>query len=64
MRVVSEPPLEETPGRSGAVLLVKSATPDVSSTGIRERAARGLSLAGLVAPEVECHIGKHRLYHP
>ena len=46
-----------------AVLLVDAATPDVSSTGIRERAAQGASLAGLVAPDVERHIGRHRLYH-
>jgi nicotinic acid mononucleotide adenylyltransferase len=41
---------------------VNAATPDVSSTEIRERAARGASLAGLVAPDVERHIGRHRLY--
>jgi nicotinate-nucleotide adenylyltransferase len=64
MHAVTEPPPEEATGPSVTVLLVKSATPDVSSTGIRERAARGLSLAGLVAPEVERHIGRHRLYHP
>jgi nicotinate-nucleotide adenylyltransferase len=64
MRVVTEPPFEMAPGPSGAILLIESATPDVSSTRIRERAARGLSLAGLVAPEVERHIGRHRLYHP
>ena len=46
-----------------AVFLVDAATPDVSSTGIRERAAQGASLAGLVAPDVERHIGRHRLYH-
>ncbi len=49
-------------GGSCAVFLVNAATPDVSSTEIRERAARGLSLAGLVAPEVERHIRKHGLY--
>ncbi len=46
-----------------AVFLVNAGTPDVSSTEIRERAARGASLAGLVAPDVERHIGRHRLYH-
>ena len=46
----------------GAVFLVNAVTPDVSSTEIRERAARGTPLAGLVAPDVERHIGRHRLY--
>jgi nicotinic acid mononucleotide adenylyltransferase len=41
---------------------VNAATPNVSSTDIRERAARGDSLAGLVAPAVERHIVRHRLY--
>jgi nicotinate-nucleotide adenylyltransferase len=47
---------------SCAIFLVNAATPDVSSTGIRERAARGLPLTGLVAPEVERYIRTHRLY--
>ena len=47
---------------SCAIFLVDAATPDVSSTEIRDRAARRLSLAGLVAPEVERHIRKHGLY--
>jgi len=64
LRAVAEPPLEEASGPSRAVLLVNAVTPDVSSTDIRKRAAWGGSLAGLVAPEVERHIGKHRLYHP
>lgn len=47
---------------SCGILLVNAATPDVSSTGIRDRAARGLPLAGLVAPAVERHILRHGLY--
>lgn len=47
---------------SCSIFLVNAATPDVSSTQIRERAARGESLAGLVASDVERHIRKHRLY--
>jgi nicotinate-nucleotide adenylyltransferase len=49
-------------GGSCAIFLVNAATPDVSSTEIRERASRRLSLAGLVAPDVERHIRKHGLY--
>jgi nicotinate-nucleotide adenylyltransferase len=63
MRLVAEPPREEALEPSCAVLLMNALTPDVSSTDIRERAAQGGSLAGLVAPDVERHIGKHRLYH-
>jgi nicotinate-nucleotide adenylyltransferase len=49
-------------GPSCSIFLVSAATPDVSSTAIRDRAARGESLAGLVAPEVERHIRRHGLY--
>lgn len=34
----------------------------VSSTQVRERAARGESIAGLVPAEVEAYIAEHRLY--
>lgn len=62
MRAVGEDRVRlEAPG-SCAIFLVNAATPDVSSTEIRDRAARRLSLAGLVAPEVERHILKHGLY--
>ena len=64
MRAVAQPPRAEAFGPPCAVFLVKAVTPDVSSTDIRDRAGRGGSLAGLVAPEVERHIAKHRLYHP
>jgi nicotinate-nucleotide adenylyltransferase len=49
-----------TPGT--AVVLVEAATPDVSSTVIRARAAKGFSLAGLVPPRVEQYIRRHGLY--
>jgi nicotinate-nucleotide adenylyltransferase len=45
-----------------SILLVDHSTPDVSSTRIRERCRRGLPIAGMVAPAVERHIGRHRLY--
>jgi nicotinate-nucleotide adenylyltransferase len=51
------------PGRGPTrILLLEAATPDVSSTDIRERLAGGSSLAGLVPPAVERHIRRHGLY--
>lgn len=47
---------------SCAIFLVNAATPDVSSTDIRERAARRLPLTGLVTPDVEAYIHQHGLY--
>ena len=44
------------------IYLVHHATPDVSSTDVRDRRARGHSIAGLVAPPVERHILQHGLY--
>jgi nicotinate-nucleotide adenylyltransferase len=64
MRAVGGEPGHAEPPASCAIFLVNAATPDVSSTEIRDRAARRLSLAGLVAPEVERHILKHGLYRP
>jgi nicotinate-nucleotide adenylyltransferase len=56
--------LAPAPGDTASprVFLVQSDTPNVSSTDIRARAADGRSLAGLVTPEVERHILRHRLY--
>ena len=62
IRLVADGGGENIPGPPCAVFLVNAATPNVSSTDIRERAARGDSLAGLVAPAVERHIVRHRLY--
>jgi nicotinate-nucleotide adenylyltransferase len=44
------------------IFLLAAATPDVSSTVIRERLRRHESVAGLVPPLVETHIHQHRLY--
>ena len=44
------------------IVLVTAETPDVSSTDIRARAARGESLAGLVPAPVEQYIRRHGLY--
>jgi len=62
MRLAGDRPLEETDRPPRAIFLVNAATPDVSSTEVRERAAGGETLAGLVAPDVERHIGKYELY--
>ena len=45
-----------------AIHLVRAHTPEASSTEVRARAAAAKSLAGLVPPEVERHIVRHRLY--
>jgi len=55
------------PARTDAgtlIFLLQAATPNVSSTLIRERARRGEPLSGLVPPLVEAHIRQHHLYIP
>jgi nicotinate-nucleotide adenylyltransferase len=47
-----------TPG----IVLLAADTPDVSSTDIRARVARGASLTGLVTEPVEQYIRRHGLY--
>ena len=44
------------------VRLCLEPTPDVNATEIRERAAAGQDLDGLVAPDVAAYIAAHRLY--
>ena len=44
------------------ILLLAAATPDVSSTAVRERLRRSEPVTGLVPPLVETHIHQHRLY--
>ncbi|MEW6322885.1 MAG: nicotinate-nucleotide adenylyltransferase [Acidobacteriota bacterium] len=46
------------------IILLEADTPDVSSTAIRDRAARGDSLDGLVATGVATYIRQHALYRP
>ena len=56
------------PGHDGrndgapSIFLVDAPTPDVSSTGIRQRLRTGGSISGMVTPLVENHIKRHRLY--
>ena len=47
-----------------AVFLIDAVTPDISSTDIRARMARGEPLTGLVPPNVAVYITDHRLYLP
>jgi nicotinate-nucleotide adenylyltransferase len=51
-----------TESRPPAVFLIDAATPDVSSTDIRERRRAGLSIDGLVPALVEQYIRRHALY--
>ena len=45
-----------------AIFLIDAPTADVSATAIRQRSARGESIAGLVPPAVRQHIERHALY--
>ena len=45
-----------------AVFLIDAVTPDISSTDVRARAARGEPLAGLVPASIATYIEHHRLY--
>jgi nicotinate-nucleotide adenylyltransferase len=49
-------------GEKTSIYLLQAATPDVSSTQVRERLRRGEAITGLVPPLVEQHILKHGLY--
>ncbi len=48
--------------RETRVFLLDCTTPDISSTTIRAHARAGRPLAGLVPPEVDDYIRRHRLY--
>jgi nicotinate-nucleotide adenylyltransferase len=45
-----------------SIFLIDAATPDVSSTDLRQRLQTGASIAGLVPAEVERYIQRHGLY--
>lgn len=50
------------PPTPSSIWLVDTSTPDVSSTAIRQSAAEGAPLDGLVPAGVADHIQRHRLY--
>ena len=65
MRDAEAPPPPAWDGSGESVIfLVNRVTPDVSSTTIRTRCARGEPIAGMVPPAVERHILRHALYRP
>jgi nicotinic acid mononucleotide adenylyltransferase len=49
-------------GPRPSIILIDSATADVSSTEIRARLARGEAIDGMVDPRVQQHIEQHGLY--
>lgn len=51
-----------TASPAGRVIFVEASPQDISATAVRQRVARGESIAGLVPPAVEHHILQHRLY--
>jgi len=55
-------PADTAPETRTRIFLIDSRTSDVSSTAIRERCARGESIAGLVPDSVQQHIEQHGLY--
>lgn len=62
MHDASTAPVTDTSGDT-RILLLDVPTSDISSTAIREAAARGASFEGLVPPAVAAHITKHGLYN-
>lgn len=51
-----------TPDEKTRVILIETATPDVSSTEVRRRVRSGRSISGLVPEPVAAYISTHRLY--
>jgi nicotinate-nucleotide adenylyltransferase len=56
-------PSAATTAQTTQIFLIEADTPNVSSTDIRRRAARGESLDGQVTPAVAAYIAQHSLYH-
>lgn len=59
---MARPPLDAGALVDPLILLIDAPTADVSSTAIRDRRARGESIAGLVPDSVRQHIEQHGLY--
>jgi nicotinate-nucleotide adenylyltransferase len=55
-------PVEPIDREAPSIILIDAPTADVSSTAIRQRIAKGESIAGLVPARVEQHIERHGLY--
>jgi nicotinate-nucleotide adenylyltransferase len=55
-------PAEVDHAAAPQIILLEAHTPDVSSTDIRRRVARGETLDGLVTPAVAAYIAQHSLY--
>jgi len=65
MRAAPSPPSRSATASTHAnpsIVVVEAATPDVSSTAIRERLRRDESVSGLLPAAVERHIQQHGLY--
>jgi nicotinate-nucleotide adenylyltransferase len=60
--VGATPPTMRLNARSPAVFLIDTATPDISSSHIRERLRTGTSVESLVPPDVARYIARHGLY--
>jgi nicotinate-nucleotide adenylyltransferase len=61
-RMVDVAAFDEAAAGSPRIVLVTGDTPDVSSTAVRQRIARGESVSGLVPAAVAGHISRHGLY--
>ena len=59
---IAQPPHDAAALADPCILLIDAPTADVSSTAIRDRCARGESIAGLVPDSVRQHIEQHGLY--
>jgi len=59
---MSQPPIEPLAELDPLIILIDAATPDVSSTAIRQRRASGQPIDGMVTPAVQHHIEQHGLY--
>jgi nicotinate-nucleotide adenylyltransferase len=55
-------PAEVDRATAPQIILLEAHTPNVSSTNIRRRVARGEALDGLVTPAVAAYIAQHSLY--
>jgi len=57
-----KPPLDQISRLDPMIVLIDSPTSNVSATQIRDRRAKGDTIAGLVPDPVRAHIEQHGLY--